>query len=79
MNIRINELAIQAKFMAEETINKKISKNSELDAFAEKFADLIIKDCIDVVNVWSEEEKRSEGYDIHTVYKIKQHFGIEDD
>jgi hypothetical protein len=45
MNERIKELVGQAKFMAEETINKQISKNAELDAFAEKFADLLIEEC----------------------------------
>ena len=43
MNERIKELVGQAKFMAEETINRQISKNAELDAFAEKFAELIVK------------------------------------
>lgn len=41
MNERIKELANQAKFMAEETINRKISANPELYAFAEMFAELI--------------------------------------
>jgi len=45
MNERIKELAGQAKCMAEETINKQISKNAELDAFAEKFAQLIVQEC----------------------------------
>lgn len=45
MNERINDFVGQAKFMAEETINKKISKNAELDAFAEKFAELIVQEC----------------------------------
>ena len=45
MNERIKLLAEQAKFIAEETINKKISKNAELDAFAEKFAELIVEEC----------------------------------
>ena len=42
MNERIRELAGQAKFMAEEDINKQISYNTELKAFAEKFAELIV-------------------------------------
>ena len=46
MNERIRELVGRAKFMAEETINKQISKNAELDAFAEKFAELIVRECI---------------------------------
>jgi hypothetical protein len=45
MNERIKELANQAKFMAEETINRKISANPELYAFAEKLAELIVKEC----------------------------------
>ena len=44
MNKRIKELAEQAKFMAEETINKQISYNTELKAFDEKFAELIVKE-----------------------------------
>lgn len=45
MNERIRELVGQAKFMAEETTNKQISANAELNAFAEKFAELIVKEC----------------------------------
>jgi len=45
MNERIQELAEQAKFMAEEDINKQISYNAELKVFAEKFAELIVKEC----------------------------------
>lgn len=48
MNERIQELVGQARFMAEETINKQISKNAELDAFAEKFAELIIQECAEI-------------------------------
>lgn len=44
MNERIQELVGQAKFMAEETLNKQISANAELNAFAEKFADLILEE-----------------------------------
>jgi hypothetical protein len=46
MNKRLNNLVGQAKVMAEETLNKQISKNAELDAFAEKFAELIVKECL---------------------------------
>jgi hypothetical protein len=49
MNQRIRELAGQAKCMAEETLNKQISKNAELDAFAEKFAELIVRECLDTI------------------------------
>jgi hypothetical protein len=49
MNERIKELAEQAKFMAEEDINRQISYNAELRAFAEKFAELIVRECAKVI------------------------------
>ena len=80
MNKRIRELVGQAKFIAEETINKKISKNAELDAFAEKFAQLIVRECMQVCKneaAWDPAElpyKPSEQF--HTA--IKEHFGVEE-
>ena len=71
MNERIKELAEQAKFMAEETINRKISKNAELDAFAEKFAELIIKETLQVARAGVEF---GDGMDsaVYTYFDIKQ-------
>ena len=68
MNERIKELVGQAKFMAEETINKKISKNAELDAFAEKFAQLIVRECANIA--MREDHDPAEC--------IKKHFGVEE-
>lgn len=42
----------------------------------DKFAELIIKQCISIVNIWSEEEPCSDGYDILPIYQIKKYFGI---
>lgn len=50
MNERIKDLVGQAKFMAEESINKQISANTELNAFAEKFAQLLVKQVLDEVS-----------------------------
>lgn len=74
MNERIEDLVGKAKFMAEVSINKKISANTEeLYAFAEEFAELIVKECAGV------------GYDasyyecaLNVSNKIKEHFGIEE-
>ena len=66
MNERIEQLVGQAKFMAEETINKQISKNAELDAFAEKFAELIVRECADLVR------------DDDNAFDILKHFGVEE-
>ena len=77
MNKRIQELVGQAKFMAEETINKQISKNAELDAFAEKFAELIVRECCEVLQ---NEDIRYSGYGYNQGFlhkKIKEHFGVE--
>ena len=77
MNERIKELVSQSKFMAEETVNKQISKNAELDAFAEKFAELVIAECLDIL----------EDEDTHDIYgqpirlaaiRIKKLFGVEE-
>ena len=80
MNERIKLLAVQAKFMAEETINKKISKNAELDAFAEKFAELIVGECLDIVaNADMTELEGPDPEDVLYVAckQIKKHFGVE--
>jgi hypothetical protein len=90
MNKQIQRLAEQARFMAEETINKKISKNAELDAFAEKFAQLIVQECAELfvdrkymvlnpLEPFADERVRAlKAHDRDTVKTIKQHFGVEE-
>ena len=94
MNERIKLLAEQAKFIAEETINKKISKNAELDAFAEKFAELIVRECvgileteIDLVNGYKSTARNDFDIKWHQgkithftklIEKSKKHFGEEE-
>ena len=46
MNERILQLASEAKIMTEESINMKISFSTQLKAFAEKFAELIVRECV---------------------------------
>lgn len=81
MNERIQELVGQAKFMAEETINKQISKNTELDAFAEKFAELIVRECVKVM--YDDAIERKVPPDInqtptHYVVAVLKHFGVKE-
>ena len=94
MNERIKELVGQAKFIAEETINKKISKNAELDAFADKFAELIVKECADICinkNVsnldldiireagkFTLQDLATKSCGENLSKQIKQHFGVEE-
>jgi hypothetical protein len=76
MNERIKELAGQAKFMAEEDINKQISYNTELKAFAEKFAELIVGDCAEVLLKWKGEPFPFDE-DV-AVRLIKENFGFKE-
>jgi hypothetical protein len=73
MNERIQKLAEQAKFMAEEDINRQISYNAELKAFAEKFAELIVRECA------AEAHRRVciEGNDNMIYAHLLEHFGVE--
>ena len=81
MNERMKDLVGQAKFMAEESINKQISANAELNAFAEKFAELMVKEFETVA------KQPPHYYDapscgwrnpINYVCKsVKEHFGVE--
>jgi hypothetical protein len=69
MNERIQELAVKAKLMAEEDINKQISYNAELKAFAEKFAELIVKECAAMTRNLSPHGELAEK-------AVKEHFGV---
>lgn len=75
MNERILEFADMAKFMAEETINMKISANPLLYTFAEQFAQLIVKECANIVN--SLEQHQGPG-DCSIAEYIKEHLGVEE-
>ncbi len=71
MNQRIKELAKQATRYIDPTINEGVCW--ELDQ--EKFAQLIVQECVDQVelfNVWPDVRPR------HIVEAIKQHFGVEE-
>jgi hypothetical protein len=76
MNERIKELADQAFDTAEypEDQRYRIEPNS---AFCKKFAELIVKECCDVLQ---SETIRHDGYGYNQGFlhkKIKQHFGVE--
>ena len=77
MNERLNNLVGQAKVMAEESLNKQISKNAELDAFAEKFAELIVRECMEQLNISNVPTSISAGLNLGRV-AIKDHFGVEE-
>jgi hypothetical protein len=67
MNNRVKELMLDAGYAA-----------PELALRARKLVELIVNECANVVDVWSDEIPCSEGYDKFTVGKIKEHFGVEE-
>ena len=68
MNERIKELAEQAQQYAEYITPQGLEW---LPAFKEKFAELIVRECIDNVAVWEKDSRN------HISYMLKRHFGVE--
>ena len=71
MNKRITELMLEA--------GKTIPGDKHIDAdFCEKFAELIVKECMEVGG--PEDSYRDEWFNakVDSVAKIKQHFGVEE-
>ena len=70
MNERIQELAYQA----EEYADTMVDGGSEFHpVFVKKLAELIVEECIDVVDVGGEFVSRPK-----MVERLKQHFGVEE-
>lgn len=79
MNEQIERLVGVAKIAAEDTSNRKIPVNDGLHAFAEKFAELIIKECILLIHLGvTRDEHQTEKYQrsMQHVADIKRHFGM---
>ena len=68
MNELIKQLAKQAR--------KQPMGNSwtylHSEEFEQKFAELIVRECVDNVQVWETDSRN------HISYMLKQHFGIEE-
>ena len=71
MNERIKELALQA--MTYVTHNPKANKRNSGDMFDEKFAELIVRECID----WCNAHARDDGTAQRIAEDIKKDFGVE--
>lgn len=68
MNERIRELLKQASKLANTDDNKNLDRNFDM-IVAEKFAELIVKECADIA--WNND-------DFLTEKIIKEHFAIEE-
>ena len=67
MNERILELAEQAGF-----IDRGNNHTAYMNFDHEKFAELIVKECINNIEVWEKDSRN------HISYMLKQHFESED-
>ena len=75
MNERIKELALQA--MTYVTHNPKANKLNSGDMFDEKFAELIVKECIEQCTANDSNDEWDKGVR-WAANQIKQHFGVEE-
>lgn len=84
MNERIKQLAEQAIVSVDivtgnEALDDELAKMYIPDCFAEKFAELIVRECIDIASQEDFDVMMKEGYPCsQTAKKIKQHFGVEE-
>ena len=70
MNERIKELALQA--MTYVTHNPKANKLNSGDMFDEKFAELIVRECVEI----NKQELAFNAFE-RLMNKYKEHFGVE--
>ena len=74
MNPRIRELAEQAALYA-------VSDNSSMlfdvwkKRYTEKFAELIVRECIDIISPYAVRMENFDGG--HPITDLKKHFGVE--
>ena len=76
MNERIKELALQA--MTYVTHNPKANKLNSGDMFDEKFAELIVRECIGIAQDRAAFDWAPPNDVNHIIDEIKEHFGVEE-
>jgi hypothetical protein len=76
MKERIKELALEA--MTYVTHNPKANKLNSGDMFDEKFAELIVQECIDIIAPYTVRMSRPGEEYLHPILEIRQHFGVEE-
>ena len=68
------ELLDKLKFQAAAQISPLLEGSDWQQVYSEKFAELIVRECLDIVD----DEGCGEGGSIRAINKIKQHFGVEE-
>jgi len=77
MNERIRELAKQAMVFSSENGGWRISTHVPND-FQEKFAELIVRECIETLRLVPYNSDREFGDEVIYQDAVKRHFGIEE-
>ena len=79
MNERIRALAEQARAWVNDTNN--VAPDIEYvfykDAYDKKFAELIVRECIDIISPYTVRMNKP-GEIGHPIQEIKEHFGVEE-
>jgi hypothetical protein len=78
MNERIQELAEQAEIYAGELIDEGADYDQYPRYYTEKFAELIVQECIDIIAPYTVRMNRPGEEYLHPILEIKQHFGVEE-
>ena len=73
MNERIKQLAEQAQDWAD---NRNFYASDYQDYMMEKFAELIVRECIDIVSPYAVRMENFDGG--HPIADLKKHFGVEE-
>ena len=68
------ELLDKLKFQAAAQVSPLLEGSEWQQVYSEKFAELIVRECLDIVD----DEGCGEGGSIRAINKIKQHFGVEE-
>jgi len=90
MNQRIRELALQAGEYVNSVYTPPVRSNTpgkiwedgHVDwhtQFNQKFAELIVQDCIDIIAPYSVRMIKPGELYLHPIQEIQQHFGVEDE
>ena len=75
MNERIRQLAEQAY---EDVIKNTPSFLVTKELYEQKFAELIVRECIDIIAPYTVRMSRPGEEYLHPILEIKQHFGVEE-
>ena len=80
MNERIKELAEQAGAEIKAEYEDESRRNRRLynEIFLPKFAELIVRECIDIIAPYTVRMSRPGEEYLHPILEIREHFGVEE-